>query len=127
MKELSIGFIGFGLIGGSIAQALKLSFPTTTIMAYNHYQNKSHPGLEVAKQDGTIDIISTKLEDYASCDIIFLCAPVLDNIHYLKKMKSIIIFPLDFLYWCANVSQTIVLACGTSDGYKYVQRGIVQR
>ena len=90
MKELSIGFIGFGLIGGSIAQALKLSFPTTTIIAYNHYQNKCHPGLEVAKQDGTIDIISTKLEDYASCDIIFLCAPVLDNIHYLNKIKSII-------------------------------------
>ena len=42
-------------------------------------------------------------------------------------VKNIIIFPLDFLYTCAIVSQTIVLACGTLDGYKCVQRGIVQR
>lgn len=45
----------------------------------------------------------------------------------LQKIKSIIIFPLDFLYLCAIVSQTIVLACGTLDRYRYVQRGIVQR
>ena len=41
--------------------------------------------------------------------------------------KSIIIFPLDFLYSCAIVSQTIALACGASDGYVIVFRGIVQR
>ncbi len=91
MNDTLVGFIGFGLIGGSIAQALKKSRPMITLMAYNHYITTPHEGLEKAKQDEIIDVISTDLEkDYSACDIIFLCAPVLDNINYLKILKSII-------------------------------------
>lgn len=91
MKDLQVGFIGFGLIGGSIAQALKKSSPNVTMIAFNHYISKPHSGLLKAKEDKTIDIISTDLKsDFASCDIIFLCAPVLENIDYLKILKNII-------------------------------------
>lgn len=91
MNDSLIGFIGFGLIGGSIARALKKSSPKVTTIAFNHYIDKSHPGLMAAKQDGVIDIISTDLTtDFADCDIIFLCAPVLENLTYLTTLRDII-------------------------------------
>ena len=34
MADTSIAFIGFGLIGGSIAKGLKRSDPNITVMAY---------------------------------------------------------------------------------------------
>lgn len=46
------GFIGFGLIGGSIAHALRELYPSSHIMAYNYYIEKPHPMLELAKKDG---------------------------------------------------------------------------
>ena len=33
-QHLTAGFIGLGLIGGSIARALKKQAPSTTVMAY---------------------------------------------------------------------------------------------
>ncbi len=91
MKDSIIGFIGFGLIGGSIARALKKTSPTVTTIAYNHYINQPHPGLLAAQDDGVIDRISTDIQkDYINCDIIFLCAPVLENIHYVGILKDII-------------------------------------
>ncbi|MBQ3602071.1 MAG: prephenate dehydrogenase [Lachnospiraceae bacterium] len=92
MKEFShIGFVGFGLIGGSIAKNIRKLYPEITITAY--YYNKEHinPSLTLAKEDGTIDNIVTSFEDnFPSCDIIFLCAPVLKNISYLPELKKVI-------------------------------------
>ena len=31
------GFIGFGLIGGSVAHALREQYPDSELMAYNYY------------------------------------------------------------------------------------------
>ena len=90
MNQMVIGFIGFGLIGGSIAKATKLMKRETHIIAYNN-KDGINPSLEAAKYDGIVDYISKDLTlDYASCDIIFLCAPVLENISYLKVLKSVI-------------------------------------
>ena len=64
MKEFShIGFVGFGLIGGSIAKNIRKLYPEITITAY--YYNKEHinPSLTLAKEDGTIDNIVTSFED----------------------------------------------------------------
>ena len=58
MENLTVGFIGFGLIGGSIAKALRKSHPDCRIMAYS----RSKEPLEEAKQDGAIDIICTTQE-----------------------------------------------------------------
>ena len=80
------GFIGFGLIGGSVAHALREQYPDSELMAYNYYITKPHPRLELAAMDGILDEITTDLADFADCDCIFLCAPVIKNIAYLDKL-----------------------------------------
>ena len=80
------GFIGFGLIGGSIARALRILYPESDIFAYNYYQTKKHPTLEEAKSAGTLSSICTELSFFSTCDVLFLCAPVLKNVSYLEKV-----------------------------------------
>lgn len=80
------GFIGFGLIGGSIARALRDIYPDSDIMAYNYYETKPNERLEYAKENGTLSRISTNLADFSECDVIFLCAPVIKNVAYLEKL-----------------------------------------
>ena len=48
----TIGFIGLGLIGGSIAKAIRQYYPDYQILAFD----KSRETLALAMQDGTIDI-----------------------------------------------------------------------
>lgn len=81
------GFIGFGLIGGSIAHALRELYPSSRITAYNYHITKKHPRLEAALTDGILTDICTDLSDMGRLDVIFLCAPVMTNVEYLKKLK----------------------------------------
>jgi prephenate dehydrogenase len=91
MNDSIVGFIGFGLIGGSIARALKELNPNNTLIAFNYNKNKLSGGLNDALEDKILDSVSYDLEDgFPTCDIIFLCAPVLTNIDYLKQLKDII-------------------------------------
>ncbi len=86
-SPLTIGFIGLGLIGGSIAKALKSSHPEYTMIA----TSRSLSPLVAAKADGVIDIISDSLSPHFSeCDFIFLCTPVMTIPKYLWQLKSII-------------------------------------
>ena len=88
MNHLELGFIGFGLIGGSIARALKKKKLDLTITVYTRRQN---PDLEKGVQDGVIDqLIYTIDGTFSQCDIIFLCAPVLKNLDFLSILKDII-------------------------------------
>lgn len=80
------GFIGFGLIGGSVAHAIRELYPEAEIMAYNYYETKPHPRLNMALADGVLSRIATGLEDFSECDAIFLCAPVKTNIEYLNRL-----------------------------------------
>ncbi len=85
MKTSIIGFIGLGLIGGSIARGLKRADPQTTIMAYMRTRSR----LELAKKDGIVDIILDGInETLSQCDLIFLCTPVEHNISYLQKIRT---------------------------------------
>ncbi|MEG2732544.1 MAG: prephenate dehydrogenase [Clostridium sp.] len=84
MQDLTVGFIGLGLIGGSIARGLKRSVPHITIMAYM----RTRETLIQAKKEGTIDVILDGIDGHlSSCDIIFLCTPVEYNSDYLLKIK----------------------------------------
>lgn len=84
MNKSTIGFIGLGLIGGSIARGLKRADSSTTIMAYMRTRSK----LEQAKAEGTVDVILTGIDETLSrCDIIFLCTPVEFNASYLEKIR----------------------------------------
>ena len=85
-KRTAFGFIGFGLIGGSVARALRILYPESRISAYNYYQTKPHKKLEEAKKAGTLTEICTELSAFSSCDVLFLCAPVIKNVAYLEKV-----------------------------------------
>lgn len=86
---LEIGFIGFGLIGGSIAKALKQNLAPFHIIVLDHHKDQENTGLLMAKADGVIDRITNDIHDFAVCDMIILCAPVLINLDYLKLLASI--------------------------------------
>ncbi len=84
MNITTIGFIGFGLIGGSIAKAIKKNRSDINIMAYMRSREK----LELAKKEGMIDVILDGVDEtLKKCDVIFLCAPVEFNAAYLNQIK----------------------------------------
>ena len=67
--SLNIGFIGLGLIGGSIAKSLKRFHPQTRIFAYT----RTEATLDLAVSEGIVDVKCTKeYEAFASCNYIFL-------------------------------------------------------
>ncbi|NLL77270.1 MAG: prephenate dehydrogenase [Clostridiales bacterium] len=85
MKHLTLGFIGLGLIGGSIAKALRAADPKTTIIAYDINKDS----LSLAKEEGIADTITLSIDaSFATCDYIFLCAPVSENDENLKILKK---------------------------------------
>ena len=84
MNDTTFGFIGLGLIGGSIAKGIKRACPTARIMAYMRTRAK----LEQAKADGIVDVILDGIgEPLKECDIIFLCTPVEYNAQYLAQIR----------------------------------------
>ena len=84
MNESVIGFIGLGLIGGSLARALKKYKPDLTVMAYM----RSRDRLEKARADGVVDVILDGVDErLGQCDMIFLCTPVEYNEQYLAAVK----------------------------------------
>ena len=85
MEQLKIGFIGLGLIGGSIAKAIRKFHPDYTLYAYA----PSESTLEMAIKDGTINSGFSQFDGrLVECDYIFLCAPVSNNIDYLNFLKT---------------------------------------
>ena len=83
----TIGFIGLGLIGGSIAKSIRHVYSDATIIAYD--TNKE--ALTTAINEHIITSIATDTStSFSDCDIIFLCAPVHYNIEYLKDLKPVL-------------------------------------
>ncbi len=79
-----IGFLGLGLIGGSIAKGIRRYYPSATIIGYNHNFSTT----QLAMDDGTIHIAAKEVDHtFSACDIIYLCMPVSYNVEYLKKIK----------------------------------------
>ena len=89
MKEKSnfcIGFIGLGLIGGSVAKSIRRVFPKANILGFD----VDKTALSLATEDGTLSKTVTAIEAMGDCDYIFLCAPVHYNIAYLPILKNVI-------------------------------------
>ena len=87
MVYKKIGFIGLGLIGGSIAKAIRRYFPDYEILAFD----KSRETLALAVQEGTIHTACSSIdENFRGCAYIFLCAPVSCNAAYLSQLKNMI-------------------------------------
>lgn len=87
MNDFKVGFIGLGLIGGSIAKALKYFYPNVFITAHT----RSLETAQYALAEGIIDKSCTEIDDsYRDCDYIFLCAPVEANASYLQTLKPLL-------------------------------------
>ncbi len=83
MNRLNIGFIGLGLIGGSIAKALRASMPDIGIIVYD-IDEKTR---ELAKSDGIASQTVSSIDaSFSSCNYIFLCAPVSMNAENLAAL-----------------------------------------
>lgn len=84
-SKKKIGFVGLGLIGGSIAKAIRQYYPDYEIVAFD----KNKETLALATQESVIDVACTTIDDnFKNCHYIFLCAPVSYNTAYLKQLKA---------------------------------------
>ncbi len=81
----TIGFIGLGLIGGSIAKAIRRVHPDYRILAYD----KDPETLSAAFASHLIDLPCEEMDPrFFTCDYLFLCAPVEINIHYMEHLSA---------------------------------------
>ena len=87
MSTLTFGFIGLGLIGGSIARAIRQNLPQSQIIAYDINADT----LREAAQCGVANVITTRIDaSFSDCDYLFLCAPVQKNDENLSAVKEIL-------------------------------------
>ncbi|MCI8565029.1 MAG: prephenate dehydrogenase [Lachnospiraceae bacterium] len=86
-EKLCVAFIGFGLIGGSIAKGFRRQQRPMQIYAYARRREV----LEQARQEGVVDEILDSAKDrrLCECDYIFLCTPVADAIRYMADLKTL--------------------------------------
>lgn len=86
-EPFTVGFIGLGLIGGSIAKALKYYYNNVTILAHTRSVKTTGYALSEGIIDEACDHVD---ESFSKCDYIFLCAPVETNAAYLKVLKPLL-------------------------------------
>ena len=85
--DCKVGFIGFGLIAGSIAHALRESGNNYNIIATSRRLEPVYK----AKEDGVVDDVLDCVDDrFANCDFIILCTPVITMNDYLTQLKAIV-------------------------------------
>jgi len=79
---MNIGIIGLGLIGGSIAKAVKqVHVQNSFIVGYDINQSD----LKQAYDDGMIDAMAPNLHTgFSNCSVVFLCIPV----HYITPVLN---------------------------------------
>lgn len=84
-ENLTCGFIGLGLIGGSIAKALRQTYPDAALIGYD----TNTQSLQLALREGVLNASVEEIgEEFRDCDYIFLCAPVSCNAQNLEKVKA---------------------------------------
>lgn len=84
---MNVGIIGLGLMGGSLAKALKSRCDNPHIVAFN----RNIEILKKAYDDNVIDEYSFEIDSkFKKCDIIFICTPVSKIIDYIIKLLPII-------------------------------------
>ena len=79
----NIGIVGFGLIGGSIALAVRERWPSARITAVDRQSVLAH-----AAGSGAIDRGAQNVSDLASSDLVVLAAPVEQNVRLLPDVAS---------------------------------------
>ena len=82
---ITCGFVGLGLIGGSIARALKANRKDIVIIACDPNEETLKLATEQKIADGAYP---APCDAFTACDYIFLCAPVSHNDENLLKILS---------------------------------------
>ena len=84
-NSLSCSFIGLGLIGGSIAKALRNTYPGIRLTAYD----PDNACILQALDEQVLTQGESGLTDALfDCDFLFLCAPVIHNDSMLSNIKK---------------------------------------
>ncbi len=88
MKKLTCSFLGLGLIGGSIARALRAAHPDMHLMACDTQPDT----LKAAQEEGIADRVFPCIDQtngplFCDCDYLFLCAPVANNNENLRLLR----------------------------------------
>lgn len=81
----TIGFIGLGLIGGSIAKTIRKFHPDYRLIAFDKDRSALAEAVSLNVINGICDIEDEQLYN---CDYLFLCAPVEFNVEYMEKLKA---------------------------------------
>lgn len=81
----TIGFIGLGLIGGSIAKTIRKFHPDYRLIAFDKDRSALAEAVSLNVINGICDIEDEQLYN---CDYLFLCAPVDFNVEYMEKIKA---------------------------------------
>ncbi|XPV70057.1 MAG: prephenate dehydrogenase [Halarcobacter sp.] len=82
---MNIGIIGLGLMGGSLAKALKKYFIAKKIYGYARSEKSKKEIEELSLVDELVDIETLKKE----CDLIILAIPVDNIISFLPELEDI--------------------------------------
>ena len=86
LSKLSIGILGLGLIGGSLARSLRYKLPNIKIRAYD----LNAVNLEAALADGAINDFDDLEGVVKVSDVVVLALPPLSNIDMIKKLSEIV-------------------------------------
>ena len=82
----TIGFIGLGLIGGSLAKTIRRTHPEIRLIAWDPEET----ALKQAFSEGTVQKTCPGItEDFAACDCIFLCTAASDAEELLPQIKAV--------------------------------------
>jgi len=84
-KHKKIGIVGLGLMGGSLALALRRTSDLFEFIGLDHNQSHCKEALEL----GLVDSIASSLEEIKQCDVIFLSIPVDSIIAISKKLTHL--------------------------------------
>ena len=85
MKIQNIGFIGLGLMGGSLSIALKETSENFHFIGLDHNEVHCQEALSL----GLVDEVVNDLESISHCDIIFLSIPVDGIIVVAQQLKTL--------------------------------------
>lgn len=81
-----IYIVGLGLIGGSLALAIKRDHPDYEVLGYN----RSEKSRQIALERGIVDRVTDDFSTFASlADVIILAVPIKQTISYLKDLSEL--------------------------------------
>ncbi|NLC43734.1 MAG: prephenate dehydrogenase [Clostridiales bacterium] len=87
MDNKSIAIIGLGLIGGSLAKALRRTNHNFYIIG----MDRDEKNCQLAQEDGSVDIVTSNLEEAVkNAHVIFLCMPISSIPEMLRKLAPLV-------------------------------------